>query len=143
MGLHVNQKNCTISTVVFVQSEKHSMSFDFKAKILCISTEHRITFKEINIVILISSVHHRFQMGLDFLFITFIFHIFLSCMSSLSISISVISASTFSTHVFVGLPTGIPPSALLSTHFYTLSSFVYHVFIPTYTHMCVRDVLCK
>ena len=43
----------------------------------------------------------RFPIWLDFLFITFRLHFFLSWMSSLSISSSDISASTFSNHVFL------------------------------------------
>ena len=66
----------------------------------------------------------RFPIGLDFFFITFTFllHFFLSWTSSLSISSSAIPASTLSNHVSPGLPTGLPPSTLYSTHFFTQSS---------------------
>ena len=64
-----------------------------------------------------------FPIGLDFLFITFLLHFFMSWTSSLLISSSAIFASTLSNHVLLGLPTGILPSILLnSIHFFTQSS---------------------
>ena len=47
----------------------------------------------------------RFPIRLDFLFITFLLHLFMSWTSSLSISSYAISASTLSNHVLLGLPT--------------------------------------
>ena len=72
----------------------------------------------------------RFQIGLDFLFITFLLHLFLSWTSSLSISSSAISASTLSNHVFLGLPTGLLPSTLYSIHFFTQSSSPFLITCP-------------
>ena len=57
----------------------------------------------------------RFLKGLDLLFITLSLHFFLSWMSSLSISSSTISASTFSNHVFHGLPTCLLACCFLHT----------------------------
>ena len=70
----------------------------------------------------------RFPIGLDFLFITFtiLLHLLLSWTSSLSISSSAISTSTLSTHVSLGLPTGLLPSTLHSIHFFTQSSSHVH-----------------
>ena len=56
-----------------------------------------------------------FRRSLDFLFITFLLHFFLSWTSSLSISSSAISASTLSNHVLC-LPTGLLPSTLCINH---------------------------
>ena len=72
----------------------------------------------------------RFPIGLDFLFITFLLHLFLSWTSSLSISSSTISASTLSNHVMLGLPTGLLPSTLNSIHFFTQSSSLFLVTCP-------------
>ena len=74
----------------------------------------------------------HFPIKLDFLFITFRLHVFLSWMFSLSISSSAISASTFSNHVFLGLQTGLLPSTLISINllhpvFIIIS---HHMFIP-------------
>ena len=76
----------------------------------------------------------RFPIGLDFLFITFLLHFFLSWTSSLSISSSAISAYTLSNHV-LGRTTGRLPSTLYSIHFFTQSSFFlitcpYHLSLP-------------
>ena len=75
----------------------------------------------------------HFLIGLDFLFITFSLHFFLSWTSSLSISSSAISASTLSNHVFLGLPTSLLPSTLNSIHFFTQSliSFPHHMPMPS------------
>ena len=93
---------------------------------LDILLDHMITWQQC------SSIYYRFigrfLIGLDFLFITFIFllHLLLSWTSSLSISSSAISASTLSNHVFLGLPTGLLPSTLYSIHFFTQSSSYVH-----------------
>ena len=70
----------------------------------------------------------RFQIGLNFLFITFTFllHFLLSWTSSLSIQSSTISTSTLSNHVFLGHPTGLLPLTLYSIHFFTQSSSHVH-----------------
>ena len=70
----------------------------------------------------------RFPIGLDFLFITFFLHFFLSWTHSLSISSSAMSASTLSNHVLLGRPTGLLPSILYSIHFFT---FPHHMSIPS------------
>ena len=67
-----------------------------------------------------------FTIGLDFLFIIFLIHFFLSWTYSLSISSSAISASTLSNYVLLGLPTGLLPSTLNSIHFITQSSSLAH-----------------
>ena len=66
----------------------------------------------------------RFPIALDFVFITFLCHFFLSWTYSLSISSS--AASTLSNHVLLGLPTGLLPSTLNSIHFFTQSSSHVH-----------------
>ena len=72
----------------------------------------------------------RFPIGLDFLFIIFLLHFFLSWTSSLSISSSAISASTLSHHVFLGLPTGLLPSTLHSIYYFTQSSSHFLITCP-------------
>ena len=74
----------------------------------------------------------RFPIGLDFLFMTFLLHFFLSLTSSLSISSSAISASTLSNHVLLHLPTGLLPSTLNSIHFFTQSSSLVFITCPYY-----------
>ena len=72
----------------------------------------------------------RFPVGLDFLFITLLLHLFLSWTSSLSISGSAISASTLSNHVLLGLPTGPLPSTLNSIQFFIQSSSLFFITCP-------------
>ena len=64
---------------------------------------------------LILSSYSSFSIGLDFFFIPFHLHFFLSW-TSLSISSSAISTSKLSNHVLLG-----PPSPLISIHFFTQS----------------------
>ena len=71
-----------------------------------------------------------FPIGLDFLFKTFLLHFFLAWTSSLSISSSVISASTFSNRVLLGLPTGLLHSTLNSIYFFTQSSSLFIITCP-------------
>ena len=72
----------------------------------------------------------HFPIWLDFLFITFSLHFFLSWISSLSIFSSAITASTHSNHVLLGLPTGLLPSTLNSIHFFTQSSSAFLITCP-------------
>ena len=72
----------------------------------------------------------RYPIGLDFLFITFLLHLFLSWTSSLSISTSIISPSTFVNHVLLGLPTSLLPSTLNSIHLFTQSSSLLLITCP-------------
>ena len=71
-----------------------------------------------------------FPIGLDFLFIIFLLHFFLSWGIFLSISSSAISASTLSNHVHLGLPTGILPSTPNSIHFFTQPSSPFLITCP-------------
>ena len=93
------------------------------------------SFLKSHIVLL--SIYSLFPIGLDFLFIPFSLHFFLSWTSSLSISNSVISASTLSNHVLLGLSTGHLSSTLNSIHFFTQASsrFLitcpYHLSLPS------------
>ena len=73
-----------------------------------------------------------FPIGLDFLFIIFLLHLFLSWGIFLSISSSAISASTLCNHVILGLPTGILPSTLNSIHFFTQPSSPFLITCPYY-----------
>ena len=68
----------------------------------------------------------RFPIGLDFLFITFPLHLFLSWTSSLSISSSAMSVSTLSNHVLLGLQAGLLLTTLYYVHFFTQSSSHVH-----------------
>ena len=68
------------------------------------------------------------QIGLDFLFITFLLHFFLSWTSSLSISSSAISTSTLSNHVRLGITTGLLHLTLNSILF---SPSPHHMSIPS------------
>ena len=89
-----------------------------------------IVLRAFVVVISIARVYHhyygfiiRFPIVLDFIFITFRLHLFLS---SLSISRSAISASTLSNRVLFGLPPGLLPLTLISIHmFFTHSSSVF------------------
>ena len=72
----------------------------------------------------------HFPIRLDFLFITFLLHFFLSGTSSLSILGCAISTSTLSNHVFFGLPTGLLPSTLYSIHLFTQSSSPFLITCP-------------
>ena len=77
-------------------------------------------------------------MGLYFLFITYRLHFFLSWISSLSISSSARSASRFSNHVFLGLPTGLLPSTLISIIFFTQSSLYFPITCPYHLSLPLR-----
>ena len=72
----------------------------------------------------------RFPMGLDFLFITFCLHFFLSWMSSLSISSSAISASTLSDMSFLALQ----PVFCLQPYASYISSPSPHHFSSSHVH---------
>ena len=72
----------------------------------------------------------RFPIGLDFLFITFFLHFFLSWTSSLSISSYSISASTLSNHVLLSFPTNLLLSTLNSIHFFNQSSSLFLITCP-------------
>ena len=91
----------------------------------------------VHLVKLCLKVYHyrfivHFLMGLDFLFITFPLHLFLSLTSSLSISSFSISASTLSNHVLFGLPTDLLPTTPNSIHFFhtVFSTCPYHLSLP-------------
>ena len=71
-----------------------------------------------------------FPIGLDFLFITFYLHFFLSWISSLSNSNSAISASTLYNYVLLGFPNGLLPSTLNSIYFFTQSSSLFLITCP-------------
>ena len=77
----------------------------------------------------------RFSIWLYFLFITFRLHVFLSWMYFLLISCSVVSAFTFPNHVFLGLPTNLLPSTLISIDFSPSLYITFHnnMFIPSHT----------
>ena len=71
-----------------------------------------------------------FPLGLDFLFIIFLLHLFLSWGIFFSISSSAISGSTLSNHVLLGLPTGLLPSTPNSIHFFTQPSSPFLITCP-------------
>ena len=65
----------------------------------------------------------------DFLFITFFLHFFLSWTYSLLISSSSVSTSTLSNHVILGVPTGLFPST------FKLHTFIHPVLITCPYHL--------
>ena len=84
----------------------------------------------------------RFQMGLDFLFITFLLHFFLAWTDSLSISSSAISASTISNHVLFGLTIGLLPPTLNSIHLFTQSSLLFLITFPHHFSSSLFYITC-
>ena len=79
---------------------------------------------------LVGYVVWSFPIGLDFLFIIFFLHLFLSWGIFLSFSSSAISASTLSNNVFLGLPTGLLPSTPNSIHFHTQPTSPFLIICP-------------
>ena len=82
-----------------------------------------------------------FLIGSDFLFITFFLNFFLSWISSLSISISAMSASTLSNHVLLDRHTGLMPSTLYSIYFFTQSSSLFLITWPYHLNLLLLIIV--